>query len=83
MDIRKKFVKSVEALEQVAQRGGGCSITGDVQDQTGQSSEQPDLAVGVPVYCRGAGIHDLQRSLSTQMILQFYELQLFNGLTKT
>jgi len=59
LDIRKKFVKSVEALEQVAQRGGGCSITGDVQDQTGQSSEQPDLAVGGPVYCRRAGLNDL------------------------
>jgi len=29
---------------------------GDIQDQAGQGSEQPDLAVGVPVHCRGVGL---------------------------
>ena len=77
------FTVCGQALEQFAQRGSGCPIHGDIQGQAGQGSEQHDLAVGVPVYCRGAGIHDLQRSLSTQMILWFYELQLFNGLPKT
>lgn len=32
-------------LEQAAQRGGGCSIPGDMQGQDGQGSKQPDLAV--------------------------------------
>ena len=35
-----------EALEQAAQRGGGCSIPGDIQDHAGPLSEQLDLAVG-------------------------------------
>jgi len=30
---------SSEALEQVAQRGGGCPITGDIHSQAGQDSE--------------------------------------------
>jgi len=47
--------KDGEALEQIDQRGGGCSIPGDIQGQAGQGSEQPDLAVGVPVHCRGVG----------------------------
>ena len=54
--IRKKFSsKSGEALAQVAQRGGGCPIPGDIQGQAGQGSEQPDPAVGVPVQCRAVG----------------------------
>jgi len=35
-----------------------CPIPGDIQCQAGQSSEQPDLAVGVPVHCR-VGLDDL------------------------
>jgi len=34
-----------EGLEQAAQRGGGCPIPGDIQDQARPQSEQPDLAV--------------------------------------
>ena len=41
------------ALAQVAQRGGGCPISGDVQGQPGAGTEQPDRAVGTPVHCRG------------------------------
>jgi len=44
-----------EALAQVVQRGGECLIPGDIQSQAGQGSEQPDVAVGVPVHCRRAG----------------------------
>ena len=35
LDIRKKFFynKGGEALEQVAQRGGGCPILGDIRGQ--------------------------------------------------
>lgn len=37
-----------KVLEQVAQRGGRGS--GDIKGWNGLSSEQPDLAVGVPVH---------------------------------
>ena len=47
LNIRKKFFynKCGKALEQVAQRGGGCPILGDTQGQAGWGSEQPDVAV--------------------------------------
>ena len=51
--------ESGETLEQVAWRGGGSLIPGDAQGQAGQGSEQPDLAVGVPVHCRGVGVDQL------------------------
>lgn len=38
-------------MEQVVQGGSGCSVLGDIQGQVGWGSEQPNLAVGVPVYC--------------------------------
>jgi len=44
-----------EALEQVAQRGGGCCIPG----QVGRGSEQPGLVEDVPAHCRGVGLDDL------------------------
>jgi len=46
-------------LEQVAQRGSGGPIPGDIQDQVGQGSEEPDLVSGVPARCRGVGLGDL------------------------
>jgi len=55
----KFFTENGEALAQAAQRGCGCSIPGDVQDQTGWSPGQPglvsDLEVGGPAYGRGVG----------------------------
>ena len=45
-----------EALGQVAWRGGGCPIPGSIQGQAGCGSEQPDLAVGVPVHYKGVGL---------------------------
>ena len=39
--------------------------TWDTQGQVGGGSEQPDVAVGVPVYCRGVGLDDFQRFLIT------------------
>ena len=45
-----------EAMEQVAQRCGGCPIPGDVQGQVGWGFKQPDLAIAVPVYSRGVGL---------------------------
>ena len=29
---------------------------GNIQDQAGQGSEQPDLAEDVPTFCRGIGL---------------------------
>ena len=53
LDMRKMFFysKGSEALEQVAQRGGRCPVSGDILGQAGWGSEQPDLAVGIPVHC--------------------------------
>ena len=48
-----------EALAQVAQRGGGYPIPGDIQGQTEWGCEQPDRAVGVPVHCRGVELNNL------------------------
>ena len=64
MDIRKKFFydKRGETLEQVAQRGGGSRILGDIQGPAGQSSEKPNLAIGVHVLCRGVGLYDHSNS---------------------
>ena len=45
-------------LELVAQICGGCPTFGDIQGQTEWDSEQPDLAVDVPVHCRGVGLDD-------------------------
>lgn len=42
MKAREVSTKFGEALEQVAQRCGGCPIPRDSQDQAGWASEQPD-----------------------------------------
>ena len=34
-------------------RGGGYPTLGDTEGQARPGSEQPDLAIGVPVHCRG------------------------------
>ena len=34
-------------------------IPGNIQDQFGQGSEQPDLVRGVSAHCRGVGVDDL------------------------
>ena len=57
LDIRKKFFKEGgEALEQVAQGGCGCPISGCKQGQAGCGSEQPDLLVGDPAHSRAVEI---------------------------
>jgi len=60
-DIRKNFFhdEGDEALAQVAQRGGGGPIPGNIQGHVGQGSEQPILAEDVPSHCRGVGLYDL------------------------
>ena len=58
-DIRKKFYnKNVEALEQITQRGGRSPVPGDIQNQAGWDSEQPDLSIDVPVHCREVELGD-------------------------
>ena len=62
LDIRKKSFtigKGSESLAKVAQRGSRCPIPGDIQGQDEWHSGQPDIAVGVPVHCRGVGLDDL------------------------
>jgi len=48
-----------ETLQQVAQRGGRCSIPGNIQGHVGWGSEQPDVVEDVPAHCRGIGLDDL------------------------
>jgi len=45
------YNRSGESLAQVAQRGGRCSDPGRFQGQAGPGSEQPNLAIDIPVYC--------------------------------
>jgi len=52
-------MRGCETLEQVAHRGSGGPIPGNIQDQAGQGSEQPDLVSGVPARCMGVGLDDL------------------------
>ena len=49
----------LEIRKQVAQRGGGCPIPGDIHGQAGLASEQSDLAVGIHVHCWRVGPDDL------------------------
>lgn len=48
-----------EALIQGAQRGGGCSVSGNIQGQVRQGCEQPVLVEDVPACCRGLGLDNL------------------------
>jgi len=45
---------------QVSQRGDGYPVPGDIKGQVVQGSEQPDLAILVPVHCMRVGPDDLQ-----------------------
>ena len=54
LDIRKKFfTRGGDALEQVAQGGCGCPISGGIQGQAGCGSGQPGLVVGDAAHSRG------------------------------
>jgi len=39
--------------EQIAQRGSGGPIPGNIQGQVGQGSEQPGLVEDIPAHCWG------------------------------
>lgn len=44
------YIEGGEILEQVLQRGGGCSVPANIQDQASWASEQPHLAEDVPAF---------------------------------
>ena len=48
-----------EALEEVAQRGSGGPIPGNIRGQDGRGSEQHDLVEDAPAHCSGVGLDDL------------------------
>jgi len=48
-----------ETLEQVAQRGSGGPIPGNIQGQVAQGSEQPGLVEDVPAHCMEVELGDL------------------------
>lgn len=52
-----------EALEQVAQRGGKCPTSKNIQSQVGWDSKQPGLVEDIPAYGRGVGLKTFKRSL--------------------
>jgi len=56
-------------MEQIAYRGSGGPVSGNIQGQVGQGSEQPGLVEDIPAHCRGIGLCDLYRSLPIQSIL--------------
>jgi len=60
-DVRQNFFynKDGETPEQVAQRGSGGPMPGNIQGQVGRGSEQPGLVADVPAHCRGVGLGDL------------------------
>ena len=54
----------LNVLLKASQRPGdghtvGCPVPGILKVRLRQGSEQPDLAVGVPVHFRGVGLDDL------------------------
>lgn len=52
LDVKKYFLKNEASESLVAQRGGGCCVSGDNQGQAGQGSKQSYLAIVDPVHCR-------------------------------
>jgi len=60
LDIRGKIFHTDggDALERVAQGGGGCPIPGGIQGQAGCGSGQPGLLVGDPAHTRGLKLDD-------------------------
>jgi len=61
LDIRKHFftVRVVKQWNRLTRKVMDSLIPRDIQGQAGLGSECPDLAVGVPIYCKGVGLDDL------------------------
>lgn len=49
------YIESGEILEQVLQRGGGCSVPANIQDQAIWASEQLKISL---LFCRKVGLDD-------------------------
>lgn len=47
-----------KTLKQTDQRGGRCTVPGNIQGQAGQSTEKPG-EIDVPVHCRKVVVGDL------------------------
>lgn len=62
------YNRGSKVLAQDAQKDGGCHVSGDIQNQSGWGFEQPDVALGIPVHCRGVGLDGLW-SLPTHKVL--------------
>jgi len=45
-------MRVMKPLERVAQRGGRCTIPGNIQGKVGWGSENPDLVEDVPAHGR-------------------------------
>ena len=56
LDIRKKFftIRVVKQWNMLSR--DAVDVSGDIWGQAGRGSEHPNLAVGVPVHCRGVGL---------------------------
>jgi len=59
LDIRKKFftIRVVKQWNMLSR--DAVDVSGDIWGQAGRGSEHPNLAVGVPVHCRGVGLDGL------------------------
>ena len=73
IDIRYKeeifYNGGGETLAQVAQRGSGGPVPGNVQGQVGWHSEHLGLVEDIPAKCREVGLDDFYRSVPTQSVL--------------
>lgn len=59
INMKTFFNDNGHTLAKVAQRGGGCPNTGNIQGQFGDCCEQLGLVEDIPAYCRGFGLDDL------------------------
>jgi len=60
LDIRRKFfTQSGDILEEVAQGGCGCPISGDMQGQAGCGSGPPGFVIDSPAHSRGVETQSL------------------------
>lgn len=61
-----------ETLEQAAQKCGECLVSGNIQGQAGQGSEQPEVVEDIPVHCSEVRLSDLLKSFPTQIVQWFH-----------